>query len=202
MKHDPSGAYSPPGAHIPERTRVKPVEGRKGEQQWPQNPFWDGFVVETRAKRQRVETEAMALVKVGQGEISGAAEISRIYEVDKEQFVKLFTKHLRVFLDLGQQALKLYPVLLEQVSAQKNTDIIYLSPTVAQKWHRINTGKDFPQASFYRGRKNLIEAGIIAPSLETNLYWINPRLIWNGDRVDFVTSLRPKPQILPPEKGH
>ena len=69
---------------------VKTAEGQK--ELWPDNPFWFGIEIETRKKRTKYESENQKmLVNVGTGVKEGLAEISQVYEVDSEAFVKVFT---------------------------------------------------------------------------------------------------------------
>ena len=38
----------------------------------------------------------------------------------------------------------------------------------------------------------LTEKGFVAPSVDTNLWFVNPAIFFNGDRVRFVTELQRK----------
>ena len=40
----------------------------------------------------------------------------------------------------------------------------------------------------YRGLAELVNGGIIARGKNDNVYFINPLIIWNGDRARFVTE--------------
>lgn len=200
MKHDESGAYSAPGAHKPEKVRARTVE-RNGKETWTSNPFWEAHEIETRTKRTRLSAEQQVLVNIRTGQTENVAEISKVYEVDSDVFVKVFTRYLNVFFDISKNAQRLFEVVLYEVGKKPNEDLIYLHPISAERYHRQTRGGGYSQASFYRALDELIEKGIIARSADgPNLYWINGRVFWNGDRVRFVTELRRGPEILPPEK--
>ena len=80
---------------------VKTAEGQK--ELWPDNPFWFGIEIETRKKRTKYESENQKmLVNVGTGVKEGLAEISQVYEVDSEAFVKVFTRFMHVFFDVEE----------------------------------------------------------------------------------------------------
>ena len=47
-------------------------------------------------------------------------------------------------------------------------------------------------ATYYRVIEELIAKGFIAPSENTHLFFFNPAIFFNGDRVRFVTEIRRK----------
>ena len=95
MQGGASGVYRPEGSHTPHMVPTKPevVKTAEGQKElWPDNPFWFGIEIETRKKRTKYESENQKmLVNVGTGVKEGLAEISQVYEVDSEAFVKVFT---------------------------------------------------------------------------------------------------------------
>lgn len=203
MKHDESGAYSVPGAHKPERVRAKMVE-RNGQDTWTSNPFWEAHDIPTRRKRATLETEEQqVLVNIKTGQAENVAELVKVYEVDSDVFVKVFTRYLNVFFDLSKNAQRLFEVVLYEVGKKPNEDMIYLHPKTADKYHQEVRATGYSQASFYRALTEIIEKGIVARSADgPHLYWINGMVFWNGDRIRFITELRRGPEILPPKKGH
>ena len=100
MQGGASGVYRPEGAHVPEMLTITPqvVKTAEGERtMWPANPFWYGIEISTRKKRTRYETEDQKmLLNVSSGVKEGVAEISQVYEVDNEAFVKVFTRFMRL----------------------------------------------------------------------------------------------------------
>lgn len=204
MQGGASGVYRPDGAHVPETLTITPqvVKTAEGERtMWPANPFWFGIEISTRKKRTRYETEDQKmLLNVSSGVKEGVAEISQVYEVDNEAFVKVFTRFMHVFFDTSKNAQRLFEVVLWKVGADKEKDVIYLHAKEADRYHRSARNTGYSTASFYRAVDELIGKGIIARSTLPHMFWINPAVFWNGDRLQFITELRRVPQILPPEK--
>lgn len=183
MTHYPQGAHQP--------ADLQPAD------LYDENPFLDGFRLNTRWKREGVEGDPRAVVNMTTGTMETTAEIVRHIEVDREAFVKVFSAHLRVFFDLSQKGIRLLEVVMDTMAKEKNKDLIYLSASSAIDYHR-RAGKSFSQATFYRAKDELVEKGFIAPGPHKHQWWINPALFWNGDRIQFITELRRPPEIIPP----
>lgn len=52
------------------------------------------------------------------------------------------------------------------------------------------------ESIFYRGIKELIEKRIIAKTNEKNWYFINPAIVFNGDRARFVSEIIKKKETM------
>lgn len=52
------------------------------------------------------------------------------------------------------------------------------------------------ESIFYRGIKELIEKRIIAKTNEKNWYFINPAIVFNGDRARFVSEIIKKKEAM------
>lgn len=205
MKNDISGAYRAPNQHTPERVRARNVK-QAGQDAWETNPFWEALTIETRKRRSKLlPDEEQMLVSRKTGEVGGITEMSLIYEVDNEAFVKVYKRFLHVFFDTSKNAQKLFEVVLSEVAKKKEQDEIYLHPKTADRYHKDKpnnqTGKGYSESSFYRAISELIEKGILAKSATgPNLYWINPVIFWNGDRIRFVTEFYKSPEIAGPDE--
>ena len=87
------------------------------------------------------------LVNVGTGVKEGVAEISQVYEVDNEAFVKVFTRFMHVFFDTSKNAQRLFEVVLWKVGADKEKDVIYLHAKEADRYHKANRSTGYSPAS-------------------------------------------------------
>lgn len=184
-------------AHYPEKA-YRPADIAQAEM-FEENPFLEGFRIATRWKREGVEGDPRAVVNLTTGTMETTAEIVRHVEVDREAFVKVFSAHLRVFFDLSQKGIRLLEVVMAEMAAEKNSDLIYLSASSALDYHRRG-GKPFSQATFYRAKDELMEKGFIAPAKHKHQFWLNPALFWNGDRIQFITEIRRAPEIISPRQ--
>ena len=151
------------------------------------NPFIDQLVVKTRGRKVTV-ARGSALVDLSTGEVEGMTEIAQIVNVDEGQFVKLFTKDLAIWFDLGRTAMRVFGALLTAVQKEAiGRDLIWF------EFGGEHT-KDFGMSkqTFYRGLEELIEKGFIARHRSAGWYFINPALFFNGNRARFVKEYRVK----------
>ena len=157
-----------------------------------ENPFLGEHTVSTRKRRTVVGGKGMAVVNTETGEMGDAVEIVRVTTVDTEQFVKVFTQNLRVFFDLSSITIKLLEVLLSQVQKAPNTDKVMLNVSIAQDYFTETSREPISKASFHRAIKEMLDKNFVAETQLSGLFFINPNLFFNGDRVRFVTELQRK----------
>lgn len=167
------------------------------KKKYEENPFVsDGrFQVPTRAKHMKIDTAGpLALTDTSTGETVDVAEVRRVREVDSDRFVKLFVSQLNVFFDLKPGTMKLMTALIDELSQAKyaNGDRIYLNYGQVRQYFERHDSKVMAKSTFMIALSELVEKGFIAPSTLPNLWFINPAIFFNGDRVRFVTELRRK----------
>lgn len=176
------------GDSLPELARAGLIK-----QRYESNPFVaeGGFVVPTRNKRETLQTMGPASVQVD-GQRIDVAQIVRVKQVDADKFVKVFVGQLSAFYDLNQTSIRLLTVLLKVISDPQyiNADKIVMTEAIAKNTMKEHGQKPLSSASYYRAVNELISAGFIAPTTTPPLYFINPAVLFNGDRVRFVTELR------------
>ncbi|EEU9295275.1 hypothetical protein FYV00_23505, partial [Escherichia coli] len=116
-------------------------------------------------------------------------------EVDKEEFIKLFTSQIKVYFDLTKTAYKIFLIVLSLYQKEIGKDYVLLTCKKAQN---IAKTLDFELSSpiFYRGIKELIEKKIIAKSVDKIVFYINPAIFFNGDRARFVTEVIKKKEEI------
>ncbi|WP_064354085.1 hypothetical protein, partial [Klebsiella oxytoca] len=116
-------------------------------------------------------------------------------EVDKEEFIKLFTSQIKVYFDLTKTAYKIFLIILSLYQKEIGKDYVLLTCKKAQN---IAKTLDFELSSpiFYRGIKELIEKKIIAKSVDKIVFYINPAIFFNGDRARFVTEVIKKKEEI------
>lgn len=165
------------------------------KQRYEENPFAseEGFRVPVRTKAERIETHGPAAVTVGDEQIS-IAEIRSIKTVDSDPFVKLFTAELDRFFDLTPTTLRIVTVLIKSIGKLRigDGDQVYITEKAITEVIESHGMKAPSSASYYRSIEELIAKGFIAPSTNTPLFFINPAIFFNGDRVRFVTEIRRK----------
>lgn len=155
-----------------------------------ENPFLKESTAVSVRKKRIVVNNTKAIIDKETGEIGDAVEVVVVQNVDTEQFVKLFTGELKRFFDLTAATMKLLQVLLSQVQKAPNTDKIMLNLNVAQEYFTFISEKPMSKATFHRSINELLEKLFIAETVLSGLYYINPNLFFNGDRVRFVQEYR------------
>lgn len=171
------------------------VRGTAGliKRRYKTNPFVaeGGFSIPTKRKHETLQTMGPASVVVD-GQQIDVAQIVRVKQVDTERFVKVFVNHLAGFYDLTPTSMRLLTVLMQVVSDARymNADQIVLTEGIARETMKEHGQKPLSSASYYRAVNELIASGFIAPTETPPLFFINPAVLFNGDRVRFVTELR------------
>lgn len=153
---------------------------RRGFLTYKENPYMPEMTVKSR----RVVNKRgdMVLVKAATGEIeSQVAGYWELEEVDSTQFVKLFAAGMRRLKDLKSPGVKVLEVLYLIVRENPGKDQVFMS---FANVHQLLTPMSL--ATYTRGVRELIDCEFIAPSINTNIYWINPSYFFNGDRLAFV----------------
>lgn len=158
-----------------------------------ENPFIDGVGHQKTKKTEVLYTGDKAVVNVRTGEIDDDEQIAvaRIRYVDSDQFVKLYVNYIHVFFDLGLPAQKVARFVLDQVGRRAiGKGEVLLSFTEYAEFYSGQKGVSRP--TFMRGMQELAAKNLIAKSPNNAIWWINPAMIFNGDRARFITELRKK----------
>lgn len=163
------------------------------KQRYEENPFAseEGFRIPIKNKSEVIQTDGPASLTVGDEQIA-VAQIRRIKMVDSDPFVKLFTAELDRFFDLTPTALRIVTVLIQDIGKIRlgQGDQVYLTEKSLGETLNRHRLKPPSSASYYRAMDELISKGFVAPSTNHPLYFINPAIFFNGDRVRFVTEIR------------
>ena len=165
------------------------------KRRYAENPFAtaEGFRVPVKNRTEVIQTDGPAAVTVGQEQIA-IAQIRRITTVDGEPFVKLFTAELNRFFDLSPTALRIVTVLIQDIGKIRlgDGDQVYITEKSIGDTLTEHGLAAPSSATYYRAMEELIGKGFVAPSTNAPLYFINPAIFFNGDRVRFVTEIRRK----------
>jgi len=84
---------------------------------------------------------------------------------------------------------------MTELQKTPNADAIYLAWVGAEEYFSENDIKS-SRASFHRALSELIQKGFLAESTKPNMFWFNPNLFFNGNRLTFVHEYR-KTNVLP-----
>ena len=101
---------------------------------------------------------------------------------DTEKFAKFFISDPTIIFKLGKQAIRVF--LYFAYNLPKNKDKVYFNFNDCKKFTQYSTDR-----SVYQGLSDLIENKIIARGNSSHIYFINPSVIFNGDRSKLLDEL-------------
>lgn len=158
--------------------------GVRSAHKYSENPFLDGTPVTRivgRRKRYAIATRSDNSLIDRTGQVIGGVEHTIVKVVDDTQFVKVFADGISGIYDLNRSGSKVFRFLFDTVQKNKNIDKIYLYFMDAQEepW-------SISKAVFFKGMAELLSKNFIARSSNPNMFFLNPAMIWNGDRYRFV----------------
>lgn len=165
-----------------------PVGTRYGVDVYEDNPFLESFGIMIRKRSSIIATGLQKSDDVSVG------IIGQITEVDTEQFIKLYTQNVQIIFELSNTSQRLLPPLMYEIQ-QQSKDIAHVYFTYKQVVRACTKMGYKPpsQPTFTRGIKELIEKQFLAiNAMGVGWYWINPNILFNGDRVRFVKEYKIK----------
>jgi len=153
-----------------------------------ENPFLEKAVAEMKVsiKRQSIRPknrggEANLMLVDGLGEEHGEATFVRQIEVDEEEFTKLFRKGVAQVSGLSTRGTKVWLYICDQLKPGLTSIHFMYSQCLEHTGYKT-------RSNIASGIAELLEASIIARSQESSLYFINPAVMFNGNRVTFAKS--------------
>ncbi|SNR88236.1 hypothetical protein, partial [Puniceibacterium sediminis] len=171
-------------------TPTKPDGTKAADIPNAQNPFLKGFRIPMRFTRRTLSSDArQGVIDLDTLVVNEVAELVKRAPVDAEQFIKVFGANLGLLFRLSGSAIKVLTAVWIEISHDVGRHSVMLSERIARQ-HAKAAGHTLTRATYFRGRKDLISAGIIAPATEPNLYWINPSVFFNGSRLKLVENPR------------
>lgn len=120
----------------------------------------------------------VAVADMDTGEIFKTSFIRQI-EVDEEQFTKLYLSNFAAFFDLSTAAIRVFGYIM--TCMKPRNDMIIFSLEDCLEYTRYSS-----KATVYKGLAELVKSEIIARGPADNLWFINPLIMFNGDRVTFA----------------
>lgn len=159
-----------------------------------ENPFVEKaiqdikIVKKTQVIRPKNKDEIQLIVSSG-GDVEGHSAFMRYIEVDEEKFTKLYLSQFTSFWELSKSAIRVFGYIISILKPKQ--DEFFLEMNKCLEYTKYKHPKDV-----LSGISNLIECGIVARSDSHFKYFINPLVIFNGDRVTFAkTYIKKKKQV-------
>jgi len=171
---------------------IEPCGKIRGRDAYADNPFLTGFEIQVRPDT-HIIAGGLNITDRANDEVN-CGIIGMVRQVDAEQFLKLYTKNLSFIFDLDAYARRVLIAVFAAVQDQSKdkAEIFLTYPKAVEYYHAHNLNP--PDKSYFsKGLAKLIKAEFLAQHKNgIGWYWINPNLIFNGDRVRFVSEYRLK----------
>ena len=113
-----------------------------------------------------------------EGELVGHTSFIRQIEVDEQQFTKIYLSQFSAFFELNSQSIKVFGYIMTKLMPKQDFFIFDLEECLEYTGYKSGQ-------SVYNGLSGLIGSSIIARGKKDYLYFINPMVFFNGDRVTF-----------------
>lgn len=168
---------------------------KNGAMVYDESPFLRHFKIDTRKKLLTV-SKGTAIMKNGDDSLPAVTRVQQEVEVDKKEFVKLFSgPDLKHVYNLAPAGLRMFMVFLDLVgkpSQMNRVDVRCTWPMVQSM--TAEADEKFSYMTFNRGIKDLTDKGYIAPALidgeKESWYWINQDKFYNGSTVILERKVR------------
>jgi len=155
-----------------------------------ENPFMEqalqmidkNIVKRYKSATQTDQKATLIAVDPSTGDVLGSTRFVRQIEVDEEQFTKLYLSNFKAFFDLSQPAIRVFGYIISKCLHPKNDMFVFI-PQYALDYTGYKSTKDL-----YKGLFELAKAEIIARGPAENVWFLNPMVCFNGDRVTFAKT--------------
>lgn len=115
------------------------------------------------------------------GEILGHTQFIRQIEVDEDKFAKFYLSNFSSFFDLKPSAFKVFGYILTKLIPNRDEFMFFYDECMEYTGYKS-------EKSIYIGLASLLQNEIIARGRNDSVYFINPMIVFNGNRVSFTKT--------------
>lgn len=155
---------------------------------YDENPFLDELEIKPAKKRIANRETNLTIVRRNGEILDEEASLTTVKEVDTTQFIKLYVGMVDELAKLNSAGIKVFTILCKAMRKSPNIDQVVLSYAIVDAMDKAQLS----EPTFRRGLANLVEAKVIGGSPVNQIFWINPRIIFNGDLLRFTQEYRLK----------
>lgn len=153
------------------------VLGIKSFPKYSTNPFLNEVISN---KKVRGKTVSISTHPIDVGVAEGKTAFIHIRKsIESEQFTKVYNDKIQRLFDLSQKAFKVFGFICK--SLEMNKDMVFIDMDKAKKHTGYTSNKTIISA-----KAELIEKGIIARTISSNLYFVNISIFFNGNRLVII----------------
>lgn len=148
-------------------------------------------------KMSRVGDAYMVAPGTGQVVANGAFGFVEEKEIDTEEFVKIYLAGIRQYGELTKAGALLFEYVYHEMSGveAKDKDTVAINAYYIKKWK-----PDITVRTYNRGLHELLAKEFLFRSPTTDVFFVNVRFMFNGDRLVLVQSYRRKAKKTAPRQ--
>ncbi len=148
------------------------------------NPFIDETIthVEVGNKMVMVTHKDHDLLIGSDGDVKGHTILAVKKKVDKAQFMKVYYEAFRNLYDLSKSAIRIFGFIAEVVKDTPNKDTFMIDFELC----KVNTG--YSRKTINSALAELIGNKFIARGPNPYIYFLNPTIFFNGDRLTLLET--------------
>ena len=124
-----------------------------------------------------------------EGELVGHTSFVQQIELDDQQFTKIYLSGFSAFHNLKNQGIRVFGYIMTKLTPKQDMFIFLKDECLEHTGYKS-------EKSIFIGLGSLVENNIIARGPADNLYFINPMVIFNGDRVSFTKTYVKKQKTM------
>jgi hypothetical protein len=145
------------------------------------NPLIAGIALKTRKGNAMIARHELQSTDKDTGEVSGEdiLFIGIQKRVDQEEFVKIYRAQIQVIFELSRTGMKVFGYFMSAARINEDTVLFILDDCL--KYCKFKS-----KQSAYDGLAELLKNEFIARAKTPNLYFINPKIFFNGKRIRIV----------------
>ena len=173
-----------------DKNEVVKIDRRTKDLKHEKNPFLANTVAEVDIGYKKTTFgTGNKVADMGTGEDLGEAAFQQVRVVDKSKFLMFYLSGQQMFWQLSAKSQKVLRLIFNEVSYRAiGKDEIYLSWEIAEKFFKSEEIK-MGRSTYFKAIAELTDKLVIAESVRTNIWFINPVLIFNGNRATFVQKI-------------
>lgn len=141
----------------------------------------NNVVKKYRSATKTGQSAVLQAIDPNTGEFVGHTQFIRQIEVDEEQFTKVYLSQFSAFWNLNTQAIRVFGYIMTKLIPKQDMFIFLLEECLDYTGYKNHR-------SIHQGISSLLQSEIIARGPADNLYFINPMVAFNGDRVTFAQT--------------
>lgn len=157
----------------------------KGSHKYKSNPFVNEelFYLNKGHKTVIAGSANKYLVDAKSGEFEGITLFAKKQEIDKEEFAKIYVDQIKSLFGLSKSGIRVFSYFLSALRINK--DEVYINVASVMEFCEYRQSNQV-----YKGLAELLSNNIIAMSSNPNIWFVNPHIMFNGNRVAFFKEYK------------